>query len=193
MKLDTMLAQMVLSLLALSLLLVDVAANAIQNTQPPQDVSTQLSYPVTPMKSEGTINGIPVNTSGSVEDIYAQAAKNPLFAIRQNSADTELVAREKAAPTKILGIPVPGQNWQMASQTAIEEGIRYLRSMIGYCTLAPQNCHRVSRSWGSGIYVCNDNAFEVRPLCSTMGAYAQEIMQKITRLRYVVGGQAFGM
>ncbi|PVH87278.1 hypothetical protein DL98DRAFT_270246 [Cadophora sp. DSE1049] len=95
MKFTNFLSQIALSLLTVSLILVWVPANPVQDSQPLQDVSKHISYPVTPMRFEGTIYGIPINASGTVEEIYAQAAKNPLFAIRRNTADCELVTREK--------------------------------------------------------------------------------------------------
>lgn len=95
MTLSTNLVRIGLVFLAFPLALAEVAANPMQATHPPQDLSTQLRYPVTPMRFEGIINGIPINASGTVQELYAQAANDPLFASRQNTADTELVAREK--------------------------------------------------------------------------------------------------
>lgn len=47
-------------------------------------------------------------------------------------------------------------DWNWADKDFIKDGIRYLPSMNGDCTFRPQECHRVSCSWDSGMFVCND-------------------------------------
>ncbi|CZT01678.1 uncharacterized protein RAG0_09195 [Rhynchosporium agropyri] len=95
-------------------------------------------WPVTPFRFEGEINGILLNTSGTIQEIYAQAAKHPMF----------------------------------AEEHKIEEG-------------KPELAER------------EKNPFEVRPLCSALASYAQEIATTCRKMHqqrrgWVIGGQAFG-
>ncbi|KAH9212646.1 hypothetical protein DL95DRAFT_463827 [Leptodontidium sp. 2 PMI_412] len=114
MKFSTLLIQVALAIFAASLILTPAYL---------------ILTPSHPCDSKGTIHGIPLNTTGTIEEIYAEAAKDPLFSTFQNTKDIALAAREKAIPTKILCISVPGQDGYMANQAAIEDGIRYLRGM----------------------------------------------------------------
>ncbi|CZT48239.1 uncharacterized protein RSE6_08909 [Rhynchosporium secalis] len=139
-------------------------------------------WPVTPFRFEGEINGILLNTS---EEYKIEEGK------------PELAEREKLAPDKILCIPIPGQKWYEATESTIQDGIKNLRKLNGVCLILAQNCHRISRSWDAGIYVCNDNPFEARPLCSALASYAQEIATTCRKMHqqrrgWVIGGQAFG-
>ncbi|XMA11330.1 hypothetical protein WAI453_004121 [Rhynchosporium graminicola] len=131
-------------------------------------------WPVTPFRFEGEINGILLNTSGTVQEIYAQAAKHPMFAEEHKIEEgkPELAEREKLAPDKILCIPIPGQKWYEATESTIQDGIKNLRKL-------------------------NGNPFEVRPLCSALASYAQEIATTCRKMHqqrrgWVIGGQAFG-
>ncbi|KAG4435028.1 hypothetical protein IFR05_009484 [Cadophora sp. M221] len=79
MKLTTSLIQVALALLTVALLLIEVAANPIQDTATPSDTTPSHPYPITPIRFEGSIRGIHLNTTGTIEEIYAEAAKDPQF------------------------------------------------------------------------------------------------------------------
>jgi hypothetical protein len=72
--------------------------------------------------------------------------------------------------------------WEIeyASVYHINEGIAYLRKIEGNCTNGPgpANCSRVSCSYSSGIWFCNDNPYPTSVPCSTFGDMAYEIVQK---------------
>ncbi|KAH8167122.1 hypothetical protein CIB48_g1107 [Xylaria polymorpha] len=71
-------------------------------------------------------------------------------------------------------------NPQFASVFHIRQGITYLRKIHGNCTNGPGpgNCGRVSCSYGSGIWFCNDNPYPMSVPCSTFGDRAWDIIEK---------------
>jgi hypothetical protein len=54
--------------------------------------------------------------------------------------------------------PVPGQNWDAAYANTVQDGIDFLQSNGLICDVGPGpgNCVRVSCSYNSAIYLCND-------------------------------------
>ncbi|KAI3337804.1 hypothetical protein F4824DRAFT_489063 [Ustulina deusta] len=71
-------------------------------------------------------------------------------------------------------------NPPFASAFHIRQGISYLRKIHGDCTNGPgpANCGRVSCSYRSGIFFCNDNPYPTSVPCSTFGDRAWDIVQK---------------
>ncbi|KAI0117732.1 hypothetical protein GGR51DRAFT_555016 [Nemania sp. FL0031] len=67
-----------------------------------------------------------------------------------------------------------------ASVFHIRQGISYLRKIHGDCTNGPGpgNCSRVSCSYSSGIWFCNDNPRPMSVPCSTFGDRAWDIVEK---------------
>jgi hypothetical protein len=59
---------------------------------------------------------------------------------------------------------------------ALVAGIEYLRGISGNCRAPPRSCSRVSCSWGSAIYYCNDNAGEFWVPCRSLGDIAASIV-----------------
>jgi len=59
----------------------------------------------------------------------------------------------------------------------IEDGIAYLRGIPGLCVVprGPYVCSRVSCSWNSGIWLCNDKRETLRVPCAKIGDYAQRV------------------
>lgn len=75
----------------------------------------------------------------------------------------------------------PAEYAYPANQRYIIDGIKYLRTKKANCLSPPLpnvvNCELVSRSWASGIYVCNDsNEKWANPTCGTVADYAQAIL-----------------
>ncbi|KAI0815917.1 hypothetical protein GGR55DRAFT_369661 [Xylaria sp. FL0064] len=70
-------------------------------------------------------------------------------------------------------------NLPFASVFHIRQGISYLRKIHGNCTngSGPGNCSRVSCSWSSGIWFCNDNPYPMSVPCSTFGDRAWDIIE----------------
>ncbi|KAI0489664.1 hypothetical protein F4859DRAFT_509250 [Xylaria cf. heliscus] len=71
-------------------------------------------------------------------------------------------------------------NPRFASVFHIREGIAYLHNIHGNCTNGPGpgNCGRVSCSYGSGIWFCNDNPYPMSVPCSMFGDLAWDIVEK---------------
>ncbi|KAI1188780.1 hypothetical protein F5B17DRAFT_451362 [Nemania serpens] len=67
-----------------------------------------------------------------------------------------------------------------ASVFHIRQGIDYLRKIHGDCTNGPGpgNCSRVSCSYQSGIWFCNDNPHPISVPCSAFGDRAWDIVEK---------------
>lgn len=66
-----------------------------------------------------------------------------------------------------------------AGVLAIKEGIDYLQGIDGYCGLddGPYKCARVSCSWDSAIWLCNDNDTPLRVPCKDLGPFAAKIRE----------------
>ncbi|KAI1202352.1 hypothetical protein F5X97DRAFT_319507 [Nemania serpens] len=67
-----------------------------------------------------------------------------------------------------------------ASVFHIRQGVAYLRKIHGDCTNGPGpgNCSRVSCSYRSGIWFCNDNPHSISVPCSAFGDRAWDIVEK---------------
>ncbi|KAI2623640.1 hypothetical protein GGS21DRAFT_541385 [Xylaria nigripes] len=88
-------------------------------------------------------------------------------------------------------------NPPFASVFHIRQGIEYLHKIHDNCTIGPgpANCSRVSCSYSSGIWFCNDNPQPISVPCSTFGDRASEIVTKCYAYGHFptdsVHGQAF--
>ncbi|KAM7195541.1 hypothetical protein V8F20_007437 [Naviculisporaceae sp. PSN 640] len=86
----------------------------------------------------------------------------------------------------------PARNWN-----AVWDGVAYLQGITGNCRAnpGPGFCTRVSCSYNSGIWYCNDNNVEHWEPCRWIGDVAGGIANKCnyyeTNSRQVVHGQAF--
>ncbi len=93
--------------------------------------------------------------NGTIQEVFAQALQiNPDF--KQPDAVTSTPRRGMHENSKRTTVYCG--TWPLAEKFRIEEGIRYLRGLPA----APRNgpgpgyCGRVSCSYGSAIYWCND-------------------------------------
>ncbi|KAK4150415.1 hypothetical protein C8A00DRAFT_46188 [Chaetomidium leptoderma] len=139
-------------------------------------------------------------TGGTFEEIEAKAkALNPTYTIFDNSS-VALKARDGLNTRQTQAIHCgwpPGwtASWDSA---AITVGIAYLRGISGDCRGAPGPgaCGRVSCSWSSAIYYCNDNTYEIWEPCRWIGDVAASIVDSCEYLDQVplrgrTIGQAF--
>jgi hypothetical protein len=63
----------------------------------------------------------------------------------------------------------------------ILDGIAYLQSLgFGNCGVpaGPRVCSRISCSYDSGIWLCNDNAWHIQPSCTYLASYAEDIVSR---------------
>ncbi|KAL2126305.1 hypothetical protein VTI74DRAFT_1211 [Chaetomium olivicolor] len=96
--------------------------------------------------------------NGTVQEIYAQALQlNPDFTLTATDAGTPAPQKKQKRST------VHCNNWPRAKQWALEDGVRYLRGVPGTVTHlpGPGKCARVSCSYQSAIWWCNDNTHSI--------------------------------
>ena len=118
--------------------------------------------------------------TGTIEEIYSQLTKiNPSFdadfATVEESNNIQGSNLEKRSG--IICGPGPN-NWDKADWIVILEGIRYLRKVNGQPTNGPGPgaCGRVSCSYKSAIWWCNDNSFTFSlPSFGTIADCAQAV------------------
>ncbi|KUJ09226.1 uncharacterized protein LY89DRAFT_598214 [Mollisia scopiformis] len=94
-----------------------------------------------------------------------------------------------------LCIPVPGQDWGNADAGLIQDGINYLSGLQGGCCVGPTSCVRISCSWNSAIFLCNDNGYTICPNCGYLATYASDMINDCSSWNggdsIIVGGQLF--
>ncbi|KAI1763251.1 hypothetical protein GGR53DRAFT_531702 [Hypoxylon sp. FL1150] len=126
-----------------------------------------------------TADGPEVSLTGaSFHDIEAQ--------IRQANPGFEWPADETPEWSTInkdidhLSCNLPQFWW--AVKFRIQEGIDYLNGKTGRCYIpaGPQYCTRISCSYHSAIFWCNDNDHAVWIDCNLWSSYAQAIIDKCT-------------
>ncbi|KAH7321106.1 hypothetical protein B0I35DRAFT_477622 [Stachybotrys elegans] len=116
----------------------------------------------------------PVVLKGTAESVMDQlTADYPDFAskalARIASVNVDSVGQSSAVPE---GLTKRDSNlcwvFPIARENYIRDGIVYLHGVPGRPSIpaGPRVCHRVSCSWGSGIWWCNDNNFS-----KTLGSY----------------------
>ncbi|KAI8962813.1 hypothetical protein F5Y11DRAFT_321691 [Daldinia sp. FL1419] len=67
---------------------------------------------------------------------------------------------------------------ELADAYRIQEGVNYLKGVTGTCHLGPgpKVCTRISCSWNSAIWWCNDNSHDIRIDCRLWSEYSQNIL-----------------
>ncbi|KAK4450293.1 hypothetical protein QBC34DRAFT_379493 [Podospora aff. communis PSN243] len=140
-----------------------------------------------PIEWKGVLEdgGEEVYLSGATFDEIDTKAKaiNPSYTIFDHSAavearDASIEARQNIPVSIQCGWP-PGwtPTWDFL---ALDAGINYLKGLQGSCRNPPGPgfCGRVSCSWGSGIYYCNDNRHEIWVPCRDLGDVAHSIVSR---------------
>ncbi|KAK0119329.1 hypothetical protein ONS95_008171 [Cadophora gregata] len=156
-------------------------------------------YEIVPLVITGSIDGVAINHTGTVQEVFAQLdAEDNNFKLSELGAHdvAEVHSRDTSYITDVNCIPVNGQNWNRANQGAIREGIAYLRRGSMACWINPHSCSRISCSWDSAIYLCNNNNYRFGHPCFQIADYAQAILDKCQYKKNLwadkeVGGQAW--
>ncbi|KAI1075520.1 hypothetical protein F5B20DRAFT_585116 [Whalleya microplaca] len=140
-------------------------------------------------------------TGTSLQDIEAQIqAVNPSFDwANKNSTDESYKTANEGYYGEVR-CNIPG--YKAAVSTHILEGIDYLSRLTGDCTAGPAdgsgkgNCGRVSCSWNSAIFYCNDNLEPHTEPCNAFATYAHDVLftcwQRIHYTSTWTQGQQFG-
>ncbi|KAF7179670.1 hypothetical protein CNMCM7691_008719 [Aspergillus felis] len=104
-----------------------------------------------------TAGGPTVNVTGTIEEVYAHLKTlNPDFETEFPPVAHDAIEARGAAYT-ISGLSCQGR-WAGCSWGRIQDGIRYLNGVPGRPSNGPGpgNCGRVSCSYNSAIWWCND-------------------------------------
>ncbi|KFZ13516.1 hypothetical protein V501_03672 [Pseudogymnoascus sp. VKM F-4519 (FW-2642)] len=125
-----------------------------------------LAYPEVKPVIVGTINGVELEVEGTIEEFYAKAQEveptiaDELFAPRDTTPRLE-----SRTITGRLCYPIAGQPWQPARLSALHDGANYLAAKGDVrIRQAGKSCGRISCSYSGGIFICNDNTWEVSPM-----------------------------
>ncbi|PVH87621.1 hypothetical protein DL98DRAFT_581630 [Cadophora sp. DSE1049] len=148
-------------------------------------------YSIEPLAYSGTINGVQVNATGSIEEIMKElSAKDPDFVAKIEAEATDLVTRAK---TWQECLPIPGKpDLREADTEAISKGIKYLRRIGGTCGVGVRTCARVSCSWDSAIFLCNDNSVHIHVSSNLLADYTQDLVNACDKYVSRYRGHAFG-
>ncbi|KAG4428059.1 hypothetical protein IFR05_016460 [Cadophora sp. M221] len=157
----------VLITLALTLLTKDVFAIPAQDTSSPEATGVPEGYIVGQLRVTGEVNGIAVNHTGTAQEVFKKLdTEDNSFKFsdlaapgRQNTGIGQLSKRDM---TDVKCLPVPGQKWNGADVSAIDDGIYFLRNRDFTCNVGAHSCVR------------GDN--EIRPSCDDVGIYAQALV-----------------
>ncbi|EGD84880.1 hypothetical protein H112_08597 [Trichophyton rubrum D6] len=145
--------------------------------------------PVTP-------GGDNVTLEGTIQEIFHQILKlNPSykpedFPDAPHSPRKVSSKLEKRIPGDIICDP---SGTKRAWRKHIEEGVAYLKRapQASLCRVRNRSCSRISCSWDSGIFLCNDRDSWFEEFCPLLGNYADEILRGCQQSRTKVAGQKF--
>ncbi|KAH8592927.1 hypothetical protein B0O99DRAFT_224553 [Bisporella sp. PMI_857] len=121
-----------------------------------------------------TPGGPDVELYGTAEEVYHQIlAINPDFRIE------DFPPPEHRPLGKRYRLEPRCNIYSLANYGRIGDGIYYLKRLPGACSVGAGwgTCTRLSCSYSSGIYLCNDNTFPIAPTCSYMALYAEDILR----------------
>ncbi|PVH84403.1 hypothetical protein DL98DRAFT_568950 [Cadophora sp. DSE1049] len=174
------------ALLAITLLATKfVLALPTVDTGSTQDFVVPEGYTAGQIHITGELNGVAINHTGSVQEVFAQldAEDNSfkladLAGIQRRTPSVDLEQFAKRYATDLHCLPVDGQTWTGADITAISEGVAYLREGWKMCSVPGRTCGRVSCSWNSAIYICNNKDEAINPTCDLIAAFAKVMADK---------------
>ncbi|EFQ97335.1 hypothetical protein MGYG_00374 [Nannizzia gypsea CBS 118893] len=157
------------------------------------------SFSMSPMIYEGPIvpGGDNVTLEGTIEEIFRQIlALNPSYRPEDFPAapDTQSLSvspsLEKRSPGHIICDPSGAER---AWRRKIEDGIAYLERVpqASHCRVRNRSCARVSCSWDSGIFFCNDRDSWFEIPCPVLGSYTEDILRTCHQSSTRVSGQKF--
>ncbi|KAI1772961.1 hypothetical protein F4818DRAFT_443846 [Hypoxylon cercidicola] len=126
-----------------------------------------------------TANGPEISFTGhSFQDIEAQIRQaNPNFDWPDHNV-ADLSLPNKAVDRLSCDLP---QFWY-ADKFHVDDGIEYLRGKTGRCHIdaGPQFCSRISCSYDSAIFWCNDRDSRLSIDCNLWAQYAQDVRDACT-------------
>ncbi|KAH8764573.1 hypothetical protein BGZ57DRAFT_990518 [Hyaloscypha finlandica] len=150
-------------------------------------------YQMQPATFKGEIGNHSYELNGTAEAVRAQLKKiYPEIELKEyDSLDLETRAMEKR--NKVLPplcIPVRGWPWIGAIPSVIRDGITYLNNLNTRVDIGAHACARISCSYSSAIFLCNDNDVTISPASPYLATYAQDLID-LCRSGKRAGGQLF--
>ncbi|XXH04754.1 hypothetical protein Hte_011176 [Hypoxylon texense] len=143
-----------------------------------------------------TANGPEVSFTGaSFQDVEAQIRRaNPNFAWPDGDATDVSLPPSSSSDKAVARLSCDVPEFWYATKYRVDEGIQYLRGKTGRCHIdaGPGVCSRISCSYDSAIFFCNDNDAPLDVDCSEWSEYAQDIVDACTdddTARHVRGQQ----
>ncbi|KAM7194187.1 hypothetical protein V8F20_008107 [Naviculisporaceae sp. PSN 640] len=106
-------------------------------------------------------NGTMINITGPVEHVYEELKKiNPTLVKNLHAAEAPSRTTNEIGPT----CGALSWGFGQARKSAIDQGVDYLHNVPGVPVLGPGpgKCGRVSCSWKSAIWWCNDKKVEAK-------------------------------
>ncbi|KAI1407984.1 hypothetical protein F5Y13DRAFT_194831 [Hypoxylon sp. FL1857] len=138
------------------------------------------SYSESNLTWTGTVtkNGPKMSFNGSsFEDIEAQIHRmNPDF----SWDDQDVIGTPVHSTSEKAHLTCDPNNIWWAQVFRINQGIEYLKGKTGTCSMGPgpRVCTRISCSYKSAIWWCNDNDYSIEEDCSIWANYAQDIVDQ---------------
>ncbi|KAK0739492.1 hypothetical protein B0T21DRAFT_436378 [Apiosordaria backusii] len=186
--------------LASVLALVSVVYGAPTSLDDHPDVSSYGIVPISwdlPIKADDP-NGATVTVTGTIQEAIVKMEAsypgwNATFQARVPPPSTDAASLISAAAAEDPESYNCKVKWDEAGQLSILWGVEYLRTLTGTAKNGPGpgNCGRVSCSWNSAIWWCNDNDQDKELQWSQIADGAAFLNRECARDSQYVKGQAF--
>ncbi|KAI0157469.1 hypothetical protein GGR57DRAFT_501085 [Xylariaceae sp. FL1272] len=159
-------------------------ALSVRNGLPPNHTLSTISWtlPIVEGGEEYTFNGTIEEVFAQVNDERAKQGLGPLDDPLSNSTHIEEMGvgnliQDRSLTRTECKVGLLGA----AASEKIQSGIKYLGKLKTKCRngAGPGNCGRISCSWNSAIYWCNDKSVDSENYdCSSFAPYAQAIFDE---------------
>ncbi|KAL2803003.1 hypothetical protein BJX63DRAFT_437318 [Aspergillus granulosus] len=119
---------------------------------------------------------------GTIESVETQIKElNPDWSLLNLVNETSVLESRSDLSKRNQIFPVLCNNRPegYADSLVIAQGIMYLEG-LGRCHIPARACARVSCSWNSAIWACNDNYGDITPACPYLADYARNIINACT-------------
>ncbi|KAI9054706.1 hypothetical protein LZ554_001858 [Drepanopeziza brunnea f. sp. 'monogermtubi'] len=161
---------------AIALLLVVATATATAIASP-----DSLPYLVSELLITGTMDDIPFNLTGTIQQVEVQlASQYPQYHnSRVHGPPTAIVTRQLSplVDNKVSHLLEFLPDWKKAATTAIQDGVNSLNNIgAAGCRVNALTCARVSCSYDSAIHLCNDNVgWPINRDCRVIANFADDL------------------
>ncbi|CAG8975948.1 hypothetical protein HYALB_00007079 [Hymenoscyphus albidus] len=152
-------------------------------------------YPIVPLRRRITIDGREIELTGTDEEQEAELLSrfpdSNLTSLSYNpdgeQKRAELKKRAKANANCCRNMP--SRTWKGADTDKARECVGHQLSFYGSCYVNGLSCTRLRCLRGVGLFLCNDNHYEIHPNCDFMGTYGDSLIAQCT---WATGGGTCG-